>query len=66
VCAQVRLTPEVIEKARSYVNPVKERELDLRGDDVVPVADDAFVAAPRSTLLAAAVVVLCVTHQRQL
>ncbi len=48
------------------MNPVKERELDLRGDDVVPVADDAFVAAPRSTLLAAAVVVLCVTHQRQL
>ena len=27
----MRLTPELIQNALSYLNPLKERELDLRG-----------------------------------
>jgi len=31
VAAMVRLTTELVSKAPSYINPVKDRELDLRG-----------------------------------
>lgn len=30
----VKLTPELIEGARQYINPLKDRELDLRGEKI--------------------------------
>src|ERR1700738_1534280 len=32
--AMVRLTTEVVAKAPSYINPIKDRELDLRGNRI--------------------------------
>jgi U2 small nuclear ribonucleoprotein A' len=33
----MKLTPELIEQAAQYTNPVRDRELDLRGTTLHPV-----------------------------
>ena len=38
----VKLTPDIIEGAGQYINPVRDRELDLRGYKVVFVIDKHF------------------------
>ena len=38
----VKLTPDIIEGAGQYINPVRDRELDLRGYKVVFVIDKYF------------------------
>lgn len=38
----VKLTAEIIQNSMQYINPVKDRELDLRGKDAVK-KDVAFL-----------------------
>ena len=38
----MRLTPDMIEEAAQFVNPLKERELDLR-DRKIPVVENLAV-----------------------
>ena len=42
VCPRMRLTPDMIEEAAQFVNPLKERELDLRGRKI-PVVENLAV-----------------------
>ena len=46
----VRLTTEVVQKAPSYINPVKDRELDLRGNRIPQIENLAVSKVPSSSL----------------
>ena len=45
----VRLTTELVAKAPSYINPVKDRELDLRGNRIPQIEN---LAVSKVTILA--------------
>ena len=49
VVAMVRLTTELVSKAPSYINPVKDRELDLRGNRI-PQIENLGVSKVGSSL----------------
>lgn len=38
----VKLTPDLIQNSMQYINPVKDRELDLRGNELLLLGYDRF------------------------